>query len=121
MAMILVVEDDAATASVLARLLRRRGHDACVAPDGAAALELVRRQAPDLIILDMMMPHMDGMEVLRRLKSDPQTAAAPVILLSAVDDPKLVASALKQGASAYWVKASFRYDELPQRLAAHLP
>ncbi len=121
MATILVVDDNAVVARVLARLLQQKGHRALIAPDGPAALQTVRDQGPDVVLLDMMMPDMDGLEVLRRLKADPQTARPAVILFSAVDDPKVVAAALNQGAQDYWVKASFKFDELPQRLAPHLP
>ena len=121
MATILVVDDNSVVARVLARLLQQKGHRALVAADGPSALNTVRQQTPDLILLDMMMPDMDGLEVLRRLKADPQTADPPVILFSAVDDPKVVASAIQQGAREYWVKASFKFEELPQRLARYLP
>jgi len=121
MATILVVDDNAVVARVLARLLQQRGHRALVAADGPAALDTVRQQGPDLVLLDMMMPDMDGLEVLRRLKADPKTAGPPVILFSAVDDPKVVAKAMGEGAKDYWVKASFKFEDLPQRLARHLP
>jgi len=121
MATILVVDDNAVVARVLAKLLQQRGHRALIAGDGPAALDTVRQQGPDLFLLDMMMPDMDGLEVLRRLKADPQTARPPVILFSAVDDPKVVAKAMGEGAKDYWVKASFKFEELPQRLARHLP
>ena len=121
MATILVVDDNAVVARVLARLLQQKGFRALVAPDGPTALRTVREQGPDLVLLDMMMPDMDGMEVLRRLKADPLTASAPVILFSAVDDPRVVESAIGNGASEYWVKASFRFDDLPNRLARYLP
>ena len=64
------------------------------AGDGPTALQFARDEHPDLILLDMMMPEMDGLEVLRRLKADPVTSEPPVILFSAVDDPKLVAAAM---------------------------
>ena len=121
MAKILVVDDNAVVARVLARLLQQKGHHALVAGDGPAALGVAREQSPDLILLDMMMPDMDGLEVLRRLKADPNTASPPVILFSAVDDPKVVNTAPNLGASEYWVKASFNFDDLPRRLARHLP
>lgn len=121
MATILVVDDNAVVARVLARLLQQRGHHTLIAADGPSAIDTVRQHGPDLILLDMMMPDMDGLEVLRRLKADPQTAQPPVILFSAVDDPKVVAAAMDQGAREYWVKASFRFEDLPQRLARYLP
>ena len=121
MATILVVDDNAVVARVLARLLQQKGHHALVAGDGPSALQTVRERSPDLILLDMMMPDMDGLEVLRRLKADPDTSRPPVVLFSAVDDPKVVKSALNQGAREYWVKATFKFEDLPQRLARLLP
>ena len=96
--------------------LQQKGHRALTAGDGRTALQFARDEHPDLILLDMMMPEMDGLEVLRRLKADPVTADPPVILFSAVDDPKMVAAAMRSGAREYWVKASFNFEELPRRL-----
>jgi CheY-like chemotaxis protein len=121
MATILVVDDNLAVARVLARLLQQKGHRALTAGDGPTALQSAHDEHPDLILLDMMMPEMDGLEVLRRLKADPVTSEPPVILFSAVDDPKLVAAAMRSGAREYWIKASFNFEELPRRLARHLP
>ena len=126
MATILVVDDNPAVARMMARLLESKGYHALLAPDGPAALDAVRNSSPpvDLVLLDMMMPDMDGLEVLRRLRSEASregVAQPPVIMFSAVDDPKVVSAALDCGAREYWVKASFKFQDLPQRLARHLP
>jgi CheY-like chemotaxis protein len=120
MTTILVVDDNTAVARMMARLLQARGYRALVASDGPGAISVAHDESPNLILLDMMMPDMDGLEVLRRLKSDPQTSPVPVILFSAVDDPKVVAAAMREGAQEYWVKASFHFEDLPLRLARHL-
>jgi two-component system KDP operon response regulator KdpE len=125
-ATILVVDDNPAVARMMARLLESKGYHAVLAADGPSALDAVRASTPpvDLVLLDMMMPDMDGLEVLRRLQSEaspPGAAPPPVIMFSAVDDPKVVSAALDCGAREYWVKASFKFQELPQRLARHLP
>ena len=125
MATILVVDDNPAVARMMARLLESKGYHAVLAPDGPSALDVVRAAAPpvDLVLLDMMMPDMDGLEVLRRLRLEAAPAGGtppPVIMFSAVDDPKVVAAALNQGAQDYWVKASFKFDELPRRLDRYL-
>jgi CheY-like chemotaxis protein len=126
MATILVVDDNPAVARMMARLLESKGYHAVLAPDGPSALDVVRAAAPpvDLVLLDMMMPDMDGLEVLRRLRLEAAPAGGtppPVIMFSAVDDPKVVSAALDCGAREYWVKASFKFQDLPQRLARHLP
>jgi CheY-like chemotaxis protein len=68
-----------------------------------------------------MMPGMDGMEVLRRVRQSPRTAGVPVVMWSAVADPDFVQYARNKGATDYWLKASFPYTELRQKLARLLP
>src|SRR6185436_14939400 len=80
---ILVVEDNEMNRDVLSRRLVRRGFDVRVAPDGATGLELARRDTPDLILLDLGMPDIDGWECARRLKRSTATAGIPIIALTA--------------------------------------
>ena len=68
-----------------------------------------------------MMPGIHGLEVLRRLRLDPTTAATPVVMWSAVADQQFIAHALNKGANDYWVKAGFNYAELPKMLGRVLP
>ena len=86
-ASILVVDDTPANLSLLSALLSPRWR-VRLAPSGAKALDLVRRQAPDLIVLDVMMPELDGYEVCRRLKADPATRDIPVLFLTALSQPE---------------------------------
>jgi putative two-component system response regulator len=86
-ASILVVDDTPANLSLLSGLLSPRWR-VRLAPSGGKALELVRRQAPDLIVLDVMMPELDGFEVCRRLKADPSTRDIPVLFLTALSQPE---------------------------------
>jgi CheY-like chemotaxis protein len=83
MAAILLVEDNELNADMLSRRLLRRGHEVRVATDGKAGLELARAQAPDLIIMDMGLPVIDGWTATRELKADPALNAIPVIALTA--------------------------------------
>jgi CheY-like chemotaxis protein len=83
MAKILLVEDNEMNRDMLARRLRRRGHEVLVAVDGAEGLELARREAPMLILMDMTLPVLDGWEATRRLKGDPATGGIPIIALTA--------------------------------------
>jgi CheY-like chemotaxis protein len=73
---VLIVDDTADARDILARLLRRHGLSALTAADGPSALSVIADQRPDLVILDFMMPEMDGIEVLRKLRSDPRFQSA---------------------------------------------
>jgi two-component system, cell cycle response regulator DivK len=81
---VLIVEDNENNGKMLQRRLARRGHDVAVAADGAQGLALVRAEpAPDVVLMDMSLPVMDGWAVTRQLKADPATRAIPVIALTA--------------------------------------
>ena len=80
---ILIVEDNEPNRDMLSRRLARRGYEILVAEDGAIGLELARTDAPDLILLDMSLPGLDGWEVARRLKAAAETRTIPVIALTA--------------------------------------
>lgn len=83
MTKILVVEDNEMGRDMLTRRLQRRGYEVVVAVDGAQGLELAQKEAPDLILIDMSLPVMDGWEAARRLKEAPETRSIPVIALTA--------------------------------------
>ncbi len=82
MARILVVDDEPDERFLVGRVLRGEGHEVAVASDGAAALDAVKECPPDLVVTDVMMPVMDGVELIRRLRGDPVTAAIPIIAAS---------------------------------------
>ncbi|HET7767846.1 MAG TPA: response regulator transcription factor [Chloroflexota bacterium] len=114
---ILVVDDDAAVTSVLKRGLSYEGFAVETAASGAEGLALARERPPDLVILDVMMPGMDGYEVLRRLRAaDPQL---PVLMLTAKDAPADQVKGLGEGADDYVVKP-FSFEVLAARVKAHL-
>lgn len=99
-ARILVVDDEADIAGILGALLRRAGHEVRAAGDGLEALEMIGREPPDLVLLDVRMPRLDGLETLRRLRHAPGTARLPVIVLTANAEPADQARALAAGADA---------------------
>ncbi|HEY7225231.1 MAG TPA: response regulator [Micromonosporaceae bacterium] len=103
-AKILVVDDDEDIAGFVEMSLRVEGFDVVVAHDGAAALQLVRRFEPNLVILDVMMPDIDGVEVTRRLRADPTTTALPIIMLTAKGQTPDKVLGLQAGADDYVVK-----------------
>jgi CheY-like chemotaxis protein len=96
---ILCVDDDVLIREMLGDILRFRGFTVVTASDGEAGLEAVAREHPDLILLDVMMPGIDGFEVCRRLKADPAHKQIPVIILTAMNDPKLNQRAFEAGAT----------------------
>jgi CheY-like chemotaxis protein len=83
MAKILIVEDNEANLDMLSRRLGRKGYDVVVATDGEQGVSMARREDPDLILMDLSLPVMDGLEATRRLKADDATRGIPVIALTA--------------------------------------
>lgn len=112
---VLVVEDDAANRALLTALLERSGYRAVTATDGPSGLAAVFQVAPDLLLLDVGLPGMDGLEICRRLRADPRTVALPIVLLTgrtSVDD---VVAGLDAGADDFLAKP-FHESELLARL-----
>ena len=101
---ILVVDDDEDIAGFVAMNLRMEGFDVVVAHDGVVALEMVRQTTPDLVILDLMMPELDGIEVTKRLRADVLTSALPIIMLTAKGQTPDKVIGLQAGADDYMVK-----------------
>ena len=83
MAHILIVEDNEMNADMLSRRLRRRGFEVSHAMDGEEGISMVRELEPDLVLMDLNLPRLDGWEATRRLKADPSTATIPVVALTA--------------------------------------
>jgi len=115
---VLVADDDALNRDVLGELLKPE-YTVLLAKNGAQTLERAARHLPDLILLDVMMPDMDGYEVLRRLRADPLTEQIAVIFISGLDRPEDEASGLKMGASDYITKP-FNQTVVMARVALHL-
>ncbi|MBI3504231.1 MAG: protein kinase [Proteobacteria bacterium] len=103
-ARVLVVDDDAGNRAVLERRLAREGHTVVQAEHGAAALALVAKTPFDLVLLDVLMPGIDGLDVLERLKGNPATHDIPVIMISALDDLSSVVRCIEFGAEDYLPK-----------------
>src|SRR5579863_7457853 len=116
MARILVIDDDAPAGDLVAALLRHYGHEASAACGGDAALQHLDTNKPDLVLLDLMMPGMNGIDVLRKIRSDQRLSSLPVVMLSALDDDDWRARAEYAGASDYWIKGEFDVDELEEKV-----
>jgi class 3 adenylate cyclase len=101
---ILIVDDNDTNRDILDARLRVHGYDLLQAADGEQAIDVAREHLPDLILLDVMMPKLDGIEVCRRLKSDPALPFTPIILVTAKSDSKDVVAGLEAGADEYLTK-----------------
>jgi len=117
MAKVLVVDDDTVVADMYSLALSRAGHEVLVANDGLAGLQLASTAQPDLVFLDIRMPKMDGIEVLRNLKSVSRTKGIPIVMLSNYDEPRLVRESLNLGAKEYLVKVGTNPADLDRIVA----
>lgn len=104
MARVLIVEDNLDICEVLSEILERSGHEPIVAANGITGLDAVAERKPDVVLLDLTMPFMDGIRVLRILKADPRFRATPVIVITASVDPDRLREARQAGAADTIVK-----------------
>jgi DNA-binding response OmpR family regulator len=109
--LIVVADDNEDILRLLSARLAKRGYDVVTATDGLQALEAVRQHSPQAVVLDWVMPEVQGVEVCSRLKSDAETAAIPVVMLTARGAEKDVALGFTEGADEYLTKP-FDIDEL---------
>jgi DNA-binding response OmpR family regulator len=116
---ILVVDDDPDTVSILSRHLQREGFVPLEARSGADCLRMVQENEVDVILLDLMMPEMDGFQVCKALKNNPDTAEIPVIMITARDDMDARAEGMRLGVSDFLAKPVFR-RQLANRVRAQL-
>ena len=119
MSRVLVVEDDKDIAELIVHYLQRAGHVVEIAGSGTAGLRRVKEEPPDLLVLDLMLPGMDGLLVCQTLRSDPATAAIPIIMLTARGEEAERITGLELGADDYVTKP-FSPRELTARVAALL-
>ena len=100
-AKILIIDDQEANRKIMSELMRMLGHSPCVAEDGPSGLEALRRESPDLVLLDIRMPGMDGYEVLQHIKDDPDYRHVPVLVVSGLDDMSSAITCIEKGADDY--------------------
>lgn len=117
---VLIVDDDPLLVSLVQHKLESRGYTVITATDGAAGLEHARTVKPDIIVLDIMMPVLDGRSTLLRLREDPQFSQTPVVMLSARGREEDIVDLLQLGASDYLVKP-FSPEELAARIGRLVP
>ena len=120
MANVLIVDDDEDGCRPLGRLLEVVGHKAFFVHDGRAALELLDKVRPDMILLDVMMPGLNGLDVLKAIRNHPQHKDLPVVVYSALNDKQTVDNALASGAQNYLVKSQADFNQIRQCIESHL-
>lgn len=118
--LIVVADDDTITRSIINLKLKSRGYNVIITSDGSEALRVIQEQSPDLAVLDAMMPGIDGFELLRRIKTKPETAGTLVVMLTSRKLEQDIVGALNAGASDYLVKP-FIPEELAARIARLVP
>jgi DNA-binding response OmpR family regulator len=119
MSQILVVEDDPDIAQLIGHYLEKAGHTVEVLSSGKAVMPKVRRHPPDLVVLDLMLPELDGLMICQAMRTDPQTAAIPIIMVTARGDEADRITGLELGADDYVTKP-FSPKELAARVTALL-
>jgi len=113
---ILVIEDEATLQKALNEILSREGYEVVSSLDGLRGLELAQKENPDLILLDIILPKMDGFEVLKRIKEDDKISQTPVIILTNLSDINDIQKALDLGATTYLVKADFHIEDVLKKI-----
>ena len=121
MSTILVVDDDPTCRELLRRILPRSGHAVMVASNGKDALAALAEHSPQLILLDLAMPQMDGLTFLRHLREMPQYVQTPVILCTALANRDIVRIAGSLGVKDYLLKSEYTMQALLERIARYLP
>jgi CheY-like chemotaxis protein len=120
MGTVLVVDDHSETRRPLVRLLQLDGYQAQGASNAFEALGIVNAAVPDLILLDVMIPPMDGLTFLMRLREDARSREVPVIVVSGLSDPQTIARAQELGVRAHLVKTQFTTEQLLEAVRLHI-
>jgi DNA-binding response OmpR family regulator len=113
---ILFIEDEQALQKTLGDFLREKGFEVIAALNGEDGLRLAGARKPDLILLDLILPKMDGFEVLRELKEEEETKKIPIIVLTNLERMEDVDKAISLGATTYLVKASYSLEEVVEKI-----
>lgn len=114
---ILVVEDEEILLTALREELESGGYQVEGASDGIDGLEKTKAFKPNLILLDLLMPKMDGMEMLQKLKADSEIRDIPVVILTNLSDYEKISEALSLGAMDYLVKANYKLEDLLEKVS----
>jgi len=113
---ILVIEDDKFLRQLVTKKISKRDYNIVEAVDGESGLEKAEEEDPDLILLDLILPGIDGFEVLSELKDDPELSTIPVVILSNLGQKDEIEKGLQMGAEDYLVKAHFTLSEIVEKI-----
>jgi DNA-binding response OmpR family regulator len=115
-----IIEDDMAIVQMYRTKFENEGYEVATAPDGAAGLELIDSFEPDIVLLDLMMPNMNGLDMLSKLRQQPSGREAKVIVLTNMGDTETATKVYKMAADDYIVKAEMTPKEVAERVKALL-
>lgn len=117
---ILFIEDEATLQKTLGDILKKENYEVISALDGEIGLRLAKTKKPDLILLDIILPKIEGFNVLKDLKEDPETKEIPVIILTNLEKMEDVEKALRLGATTYLVKTDYTLGEVIEKIKKSL-
>lgn len=113
---ILIIEDDKFLRELIAQKIVKEGYDISEAIDGEEGIKKIKEEKPDMVLLDLILPGIDGFEVLSKMKEDPFLAQIPVIILSNLGQKDDIEKGLKLGAADYLIKAHFTPGEIIEKI-----
>jgi len=113
---ILFIEDEQSLQKTFEDVLKKEGYEIISALDGEVGLRLIKSEKPDLVLLDLILPKIHGLEVLEKIKKDPETKNIPVIILTNIEGAKDVERALELGATTYLVKTSYALKDIVNKI-----
>jgi len=114
---ILFIEDEMRLQEVLGAKLKAEGYEILAAMDGKSGLEIAEKEKPDLILLDLILPKMDGFHVLEAIKANPSISAIPIIVLSNLESGKDIERCLSLGVRSYLAKTNYSLEEIAQKVS----
>jgi len=117
---VLIVEDDSFLSSLLKTRIKNDGYDAYLASDGDAAWEFLKKEKPDLIFLDVILPKKSGFDLLESLQSDPEVKNIPIIIISNLGQDADISRGKELGAVDYFVKARVSVDDLVKKIGEYI-
>ena len=117
---VLVVDDEKELRELLVQKLTKAGFDVAAAGDGEEGLEVAREKKPDLILLDIVMPKMDGITMLKKMREEEWGKNVEVMLLTVLEDEQHLSQALEAGAREYFVKTDWKLDDVVERVKSKL-